>query len=416
MIWLLIGYMWLFIHRPFEIWPVLGAFRIERVYMIGTIICWLLSRAAIPSGNRLHRYFALFVAVILASWLISPYRSAGDASVENYLKYSVFYVLLVTSVRSLQDLRTLAIGHFCIVSLLMAHTLRECFNGNSWYAQGIVRMQGVNQTFRDPNDFAGLVVSCLPFAWSLWQPAAGKILRVAILGHVGLVGYCVMLTGSRMGMVGMVLAGGLATLASPKRWRWLTVYGLLLAAVWVVLPADRKARYLTLVDPNAGPSAAASSGGRLRMGGFEAALPVFAERPLLGFGPDSFAQASGSGHMPHNLYGQLLAELGAAGAVSFALIIWGVARNTRDARHFHSIAMELEVDEFPWRTVIAVASAFFLLLVMAWGFNFLFWHIWLWFGGFQVVALRLLKHQAAQVQFIEEEEATEHLPVGNAWT
>ena len=32
--WLLIGYMYLFIHRPFEIWPTLGDFRIELVFAL----------------------------------------------------------------------------------------------------------------------------------------------------------------------------------------------------------------------------------------------------------------------------------------------------------------------------------------------------------------------------------------------
>ena len=30
MIWMLGGYMWLFVHRPFEVWPWLGDLQIER--------------------------------------------------------------------------------------------------------------------------------------------------------------------------------------------------------------------------------------------------------------------------------------------------------------------------------------------------------------------------------------------------
>ena len=92
MIWLLAGYMWLFIHRPFEIWPVLATCHIERVYVI-TIIFWLSSGQMIFAGNRLHRYFAAFIVVMLASWLVSPYQEDGQGEVENYLKYAVFYVL-----------------------------------------------------------------------------------------------------------------------------------------------------------------------------------------------------------------------------------------------------------------------------------------------------------------------------------
>jgi len=36
-----------------------------------------------------------------------------------------------------------------------------------------------------------------------------------------------------------------------------------------------------------------------------------------------------------------------------------------------------------------------VLLFMGWGLHFLFWHVWLWFGAFQVVALSCLQQQAA---------------------
>jgi len=48
--------------------------------------------------------------------------------------------------------------------------------------------------------------------------------------------------------------------------------------------------------------------------------------------------------------------------------------------------------------VAAAAAAILLLAIMGWGFNFLFWHVWLWFGGFQVVALAVLRQHAAADQ------------------
>ena len=55
----------------------------------------------------------------------------------------------------------------------------------------------------------------------------------------------------------------------------------------------------------------------------------------------------------------------------------------------------------PWHTVLAMSAAFLLLAVMSWGFNFLYWHVWLWFGAFQVAALRVWKEQAAIRNFGE---------------
>src|SRR4051794_24505354 len=129
MIWLLIGYMWLYIHRPFEIWPMLAAVRLERVYMIVTLVCWLLSGPSLPRGNRLHWYFAGFVLVMLTSWMVSPCGNTGDDAVQNYLKFVVFYVMLVTTVRTELDLRRILVGYLAVMTLWMGHCVREYFNG-----------------------------------------------------------------------------------------------------------------------------------------------------------------------------------------------------------------------------------------------------------------------------------------------
>ena len=73
MIWLLGGYMWLFVHRPFEVWPVLGALQIERVYMLVMLVVWLVSPGKGWVPNRIHCAMAFFTLLLTASWLLSPY-------------------------------------------------------------------------------------------------------------------------------------------------------------------------------------------------------------------------------------------------------------------------------------------------------------------------------------------------------
>ena len=59
MIWLLGGYMWLFVHRPFEVWPWLGELQIERVYMILTVLFWAVQPNKRLVPNRIHAAFAV---------------------------------------------------------------------------------------------------------------------------------------------------------------------------------------------------------------------------------------------------------------------------------------------------------------------------------------------------------------------
>ncbi|HEV3023018.1 MAG TPA: O-antigen ligase family protein, partial [Pirellulales bacterium] len=303
---------------------------VERYYMIVTVICWLASRPSLPRGNRLHWSFAAFVMAMLASWMASPCGSTGDDTVENYLKFAVFYVVLVSTVRTEQDLRRILFGYLAVMTLWMAHCVREYNNGLATWAQGIKRLVPVGHSY-DFNDFAGLIVCSLPFAWVLWREWTGWAARLLTVAYCGLAGYCIMLSGSRMGVVGIAMTVIVGCLASAKRWRLLAIAPVLAAVVWMMLPEDRRNRYLTLYDPDAGAaSGAAASAGNYRSNGLVAALPLFEERPLLGYGPMGFMAKKG--WLPHNLYGQLLAELGIAGAVSFASILLCVALNVVQAR------------------------------------------------------------------------------------
>lgn len=406
MIWLLIGYMWLFIHRPFEIWSALATFRLERVYMIATILCWLVSSPKLPSRNRLHWCFLTFILVMLASWLLSPYQAAGQGTVENYLKYAVFYLLLVTSVRDIKQLRTILVGYLGVMTLYMLHSLREYSLGNVWYAQGVWRMKAVGVTFADYNDLAGLIVIALPFAWILWYESSAWWKRALLLGYVGMSGYCIVLTYSRMGAVGFVMMGGMAALASPKRWRLLALCPLLFIAVWAKLPEDSRQRYLTLTGQTAEAGAGTITSGRFRVGGFERGLTLLKQRPLLGIGPNGTGEALGTGMMPHNMYGQLLGELGLLGTVAFGMMSFAVFQNTFESRRVFRDLSDADA-ALARRTVTAMAGTYLLLLFMGWGFNFLLWHVWLWFGGFQVVAMNCLQ-QASQLS-LEDEDPPEIL-------
>src|SRR5262249_48897359 len=65
---LLGGYMWLFVHRPFEIWPALGAIQIERIYMLLMLLYWAAAARKSWLSNRLHVALAAFAAALGTAW------------------------------------------------------------------------------------------------------------------------------------------------------------------------------------------------------------------------------------------------------------------------------------------------------------------------------------------------------------
>jgi O-antigen ligase len=246
-------------------------------------------------------------------------------------------------------------------------------------------MGGVGKSFADQNDFAGLIVMSLPFAWVLWQDAR-RFSRMLLVGYFGLALWCVMRTGSRMGACGVAAAAAMAIVALPKRYRLriVLVAPLVVAAVWLVLPQEIQRRYLTIVDSSYGPANAAKSADN-RSRYFWIALDLFQERPLLGYGPGGFLQASGVNQAPHNVYGQVLSELGCLGALAFCLILFGMAQNSHTAL-LHTSSPHM----LARRTALAASAAVALALGMGWGLHFLYWHVWLWFAAFQVIALKCL--------------------------
>ena len=96
MVYLLIGYMWLFIHRPFEVWPVLGEMRLELVYILITLVVWAFYRDKGWLPNPLHAAFFAFASAVLICWLANPWRSEySNLIVENYFKQLLFYIFCI---------------------------------------------------------------------------------------------------------------------------------------------------------------------------------------------------------------------------------------------------------------------------------------------------------------------------------
>jgi O-antigen ligase len=391
MIWLLGGYMWLFVHRPFEVWPWLGELHIERVYMLFTILYWVITVEKRWIYNRLNAAFGLFWIVLLASWLLSPYCSQGSATVEDYFKVAMFYVLVITSVRDERDLKCLVAMYAVAVGLYMAPSLREYGCGRVTWTMGTYRMIGVDSTYNDPNTFAATIVYSLTIAWPLWQARVKKWHGWALLAYVALGVICVLLTGSRMGFVGLCSLALIAVLMSRHRWAIVMLLAFAVPLAWSLLPADRQDRYLTLIDPAYGPANARESA-ESRWRGWHDGVRLWKQNPLLGVGPGVFGLARGYALQSHHLYGQVLGEMGTLGAVAFGMVVLGFFANYRDMRRICRWQPELQ-DTFTSRLIQSVTVAVILLLLMGLAGHSLYRYTWLWFGAFQAIGLHcLLRH------------------------
>jgi hypothetical protein len=400
--------MWLFIHRPFEAWPVLGTYRIELIYMVVTGLVWLGSGRLRWRSFPLHVALVAFAGVVVLSWLSSPWSGTvtAETNVGDYLKVLVFYVMLVTSVRTERELRLLVIGFLGATGLYMLHSYREFLNGRHTYRMGIVRMIGVDTALGDPNSFSASLVYALPLVLPAWHLLKQKFARALLLGYVALTGMCILQTGSRGAFLALGLFMLLMALRSRHRVALLIATAVLSVAVWLALPPYLRERFTTIVDPSVGPANAQESA-ESRTEGLYIGLRLMQRFPLLGCGPGAWIPASGSIVESHNLYGQVLGELGTAGVVTFLGVLGALWLMICEINRWYRARPDLPRD-FLGHLATAIAIALVQLLFLGFGAHNLYRFNWVWYGGFLVVACSCLRERALREELAPYVE-------GDAW-
>jgi hypothetical protein len=402
--WVLGGYLWLYIHRPFEVWPALGNLQFERLYMIATLLCWLFYPGKRFVSNRLHLAFASFALALVLCWLVSPYGDDGAKTVEDFFKVAVFYILLITTVHDERALRLMLLIYLAAVGVYMAHSFAEFLHGRHVFRMGIRRLIGVDSTYNDPNTFSATLLYSLPLTLPFWAEKPRGNLRLALVAYVGLSLVCMLLTGSRGALVGLGCLAVMLLGVSRRRGVLFVLLALAVPVGWSLLPEELHARFRTLVDPSAGPANAQESAeGRTK--GIVDGLRLWGRSPITGFGPNSFGKAAGHGFQAHNLYGQTLGELGGLGAIALSVVLLAFALNAAEVRRLVRENGWKEV--FPARLSRAVSLSVLLMLVMGLGSHNLYRYTWMWFGAFQGIALHCLRLRSrvpAEMNRDEDEE------------
>ncbi|HSQ54921.1 MAG TPA: O-antigen ligase family protein [Gemmata sp.] len=412
--WLLIGYMFLFIDRPFEVWPWLGDLHVERVYMLFTLAVWAVypNKRWIP--NAQHGAYIAFALAVLTCWAMSPWSEQGQPVVEDWFKILVFYFLLVTTIHDDEGLKTIAVGFLAVMGLYLLHSFREYMAGRHTYRMGIARMIGVDNTLGDPNSFGASIVFALPIVVAIWRTGfGGRWGRLCLLGYVGLSGLCVLLTGSRSSLLGLLLWFTIIIWGTRYRFAAFATFAALAPLAFVALPDSLQTRFETIINPEVGPANARESGeGRLQ--GLMTGFRLLGENPLNGIGPGAWRPATHSKIESHNLYGQLMGEMGFLGVIAFGALLGCFWMNLRTMRRVRKDYPEWQ-NELPFTLPAAVGMSIFLLLFMGnFGHN-LFRFTWLWYGGFLIIARRCAEVRVANWEPEVEPECDESFDLPPGW-
>jgi O-antigen ligase len=389
MIYLLIGYVYLCIHRPFEIWPALGDLRIELIYFTVLTLAWCLA-------GKQFRGWALLVGIAAMacafyfSWLCSPWADKAEEVVKNYTLVVLFGLMIATCVRDERSLYLLVTAFLVVLAFYMLHSIWEYKNGRHTFRMGIARMVGVDKSLGDPNSFGASIVYSLPFLSFFWHYWQSKWRRAAIALYLLMSIGCILLTGSRSSLLGVGVWGLLLVMQTRHKIVILAGLSVLAIGSWFVLPESLQNRFETIIDPSVGPANAQESG-QGRIEGFFIGMKLWSDFPVTGVGPAAWRPASGSPIESHNLYGQVVGELGTVGLMAFLFLAGALLWNSRRLRRL----THPERGEVPNRNLYNLAGAItastLLLFCMGmFGHNLLRYN-WAWYCAFTAVGLGICR-------------------------
>ena len=253
----------------------------------------------------------------------------------------------------------------------------------------MTRLSGSPWDVINPNGLAWVICTVLPFLYFM-QSLSWKH-RVAFLALAPICLYALSLTGSRSGMIAFAILFVAILIKSKRRALLLAVGTVAIVVGFSSLSPDMQDRYLSTFGEGDKNAATAEE----RVDGMEGQFRVAMRRPIFGHGLGTSTEANfhfndsgpyaGLAIPAHNLYLEVIQEIGLVGFVIFVLLMMSIVSDViRTARH-------LPADQGPF--LPKLVDVLQVLIVLNVVFSFASYGLsssdWYLLGGVAVVLQRL---------------------------
>ena len=272
-------------------------------------------------------FVALFGAIVAYSLVITYNFSSSLPVVMVYLLYILFYFVVKNTINTKKSLfgllSTIAISGLFVA----AFGIWQYVTGNfamtaAWVDAAMFGgMTRIYSTLENPNVLGKYLIFIAMIAFAMLYYFKDNLHKLLAFGILGAAGLCMVLTQSRGAWLGLIFAGGIFALLKDRRLILLAIPALL-AAPFFISP-EVLGRFLSIGD-----LADTSTNFRLSiwLGSLDM-LRVFWPSGI-GLGPENFimiynmyAFSAAWALHSHNLFLQILIDLGIAGFITFMLIM-----------------------------------------------------------------------------------------------
>lgn len=190
-----------------------------------------------------------------------------------------------------------------------------------WENQGIPRLHGSTEMYGHPNSFSGFAVGCLPYTIFLLMCIKSNLLRLGLCTLLLFSLIIIVTTGSRTGYLA-VLIGSIYFFMQLKAGKVKVILLAMISLIIVVsvVPTEYKERFSSIFTGQ--EKEGSSSESRIEI--IKDAIYLYAQYPL-GVGVQAFPKVRyelfGRAQNTHNLYLEVLTNIGPVGLIIFLIFI-----------------------------------------------------------------------------------------------
>ena len=324
-----------------------------------------------------------------------------------FIRCIVIFIVMVNVVRTGARLKALLFLALCVSIWLSLSAIND-------YRLGLMTVEGYrvggrgDGLFGNPNDMALHLITVIPIAVAFCFATRRRVQKMFYGTAAFLMVAAVVLTYSRGGFIGLLVASAFMAWKIGHRQRLsIAVVGLILLLLLLTLAPNYATRVASIFVPSLDPVGSAGMRREILFRSISTAL----RHPLLGIGMGNFHNVSIHELVSHNAYTQVAAEMGVAALVTYVMFIvtplkklGQVARETfaaRDRSSYYYLAIGLQASLLGY-----MVSSFFASVAYVWYVYYLV--------GYAVCLRRLYEAETGKAVVLEAKTARKNQAHGSS--
>lgn len=387
-----------FLHFPARI-PGYGALRPTALLVVVIAILLVAQKdkyVGIGDDPVFKKIKLLILFIIVTLPFVTWPGSVLTNNIPNFVKVVVFFfftALIVDTVKRLKIFLFVFIS--CQIFRVLEPLYMNMTNGywgdktHLGYGEFAARLSGAPADVVNPNGLGFVIVTVVPYLYYLAWQSSSKLLKLIFLGISPLLIYALVLTMSRGAFLALLVVIWMIFKESKNKllFSGLAIIGMI--AVWSNLSDDHKDRYMSLISSDARQSASVEG----RLHGMIKEFGVALERPIIGHGLGTSSEAkthAGVGwKISHNLYAEVLIEIGGFGMVIFFLFLKSIYNKFKENIEKIQLYNLTEENTFVLRLNTALKAVFWMYVVYSINYFGLSTYYWYMFAGLTIAFSRI---------------------------